>query len=80
MTPQEKQKAMQVSPKEYPEHLPCMNCGREWMQHKGTLCPHPDSATFRNVGGISMPVPYVPGDTTFLPDLDYFKSPNFEVV
>lgn len=80
MTPQEKTRAMQVSKSEYPEHLPCINCGREWMQHCGTLCPAEHSATLRNIGGMTIPVPWAPGDTTFLPDLEYFKTPDFDVV
>lgn len=75
MTPQEKERAMLVSPKEYPEECPCAVCGYRWMQHHGTLCPkrpgylHP----------LGFPVPPSLGDTTFVPDLAFFKEPDFNV-
>lgn len=76
-------KAASTPRTEYPQELPCMVCGNRWMQHKGTLCP-------AQVGGILMieghpavveaRFPLPENATTFIPDLDFLKQPNFDVV
>jgi hypothetical protein len=76
-------KAASVKSTEYPQDLPCVVCKNRWMQHKGTLCP-------AQVGGILMiegqPVcvearfPLPENATTFIPDLEFLKQPDFDVV
>ena len=39
LTREQREKAMSVSPKEYPQEMPCLICGYRWMQHRGMLCP-----------------------------------------
>lgn len=77
MTQAEKELAMLVSPKEYPQDLPCAVCGYRWMQHRGSLCPRkPGYYSFV----LGRPVAPVLGDTTFIPDVAFLKQPDFDVV
>jgi len=76
MTEKERERAMLVSPKEYPQNLPCAICGFRWMQHHGTLCP-------KQPGYLLFGIPRAPimGDTTFIPDVAYLnQNPDFDVV
>jgi hypothetical protein len=78
MTPAEKERAALVSPKEYPQDLPCAICRFRWMQHQGTLCPI-RPGYFDHVLGL--PVPPLMGNTTFIPDVAYLnQNPDFDVV
>jgi len=77
MTWQERERAMSVSPKEFPQDLPCAVCRYRWMQHKGLLCPVRPG--YMSVSGI--PVPPIFGDTTFIPDVAYLnQNPDFDVM
>ena len=77
LTDAEKERAMLVSKDEYPQEMPCIVCRFRWMQHKGTLCPKTPGYFDRF---LQRPVPPTFADTTFLPDLDFYKEPNFDVV
>jgi hypothetical protein len=73
----EKERAMLVSPKEYPGEMPCAVCGYRWMQHRGSLCPkHP--GYFSVI--LQRPIPPIMGDTTFIPDVAFVKEPDFDVI
>ena len=78
MTSAEKERAILVSPKEYPQDLPCAVCGFRWMQHAGTLCPkRPGYYSYV----LDIPVPPIMGDSTFIPDLAYLNvNPDFDVM
>lgn len=72
------QHAINVSPKEFPENMPCAVCGFFWMQHMGTLCParagYFDPLTMHPV------MPVFQNTETFIPDVMYFnQSPDFDV-
>lgn len=73
----ERERAMIADPKEFPQEMPCAVCGFRWMQHKGRLCPsrpgYFDPLTQR-------PVAPIFGDTEFIPDANFFKQPDFDVV
>jgi len=78
MTDADRERAMLVSPKEYPQDLPCAICHHRWMQHKGTLCPVSPGYIERD-GGIKLPV-FAGSNSTFVPDLAYLnQSPDFDV-
>ena len=70
--------AMAVSPKEYPQDMPCMMCQYVWMQHKGTLCPA-RPGYFDPVTGNPV-APIYQAETTFIPDVAYLnQNPDFDV-
>lgn len=73
----ERERAMLVSPKTYPQDMPCCVCGFRWMQHKGTLCPA-RPGYFDPISGL--PVPPTFSDTEFLPDVNFFKEADFDAV
>lgn len=81
MKPKEIERAINVSPKEYPQDMPCAVCGYRWMQHMGLLCPS-------TPGGLRIadgqPVPILPTyqtETTFIPDVSWQNpNPDFDVV
>jgi len=73
------EKAISIDPKTYPQDMPCSVCGFRWMQHMGTLCPV-RPGYIENASGFPKLVLPVFGNTTFLPDLDYYKTPDFDVV
>jgi hypothetical protein len=80
MTEAERERAMLVDRKEYPQDLPCAVCRYRWMQHKGSLCPKVPGHWARTPEGI-VPIPPTFGDTTFIPDVAYLnQSPDFDVV
>jgi hypothetical protein len=76
LTDKERELAMLVSRKEFPQDMPCAVCHFRWMQHRGLLCPIRPG--FMSVTGL--PVPPVYGDSTFIPDVAYFNQPDFDVV
>jgi hypothetical protein len=78
----EREKALLVPKTEYPQEMPCINCGYRWMQHKGLLCPiRPGFMMPLEVGDHIeyFPVEPVFGNSTFLPDVAYYKTPDFDV-
>jgi hypothetical protein len=80
MTEAERERAMLVDRKEYPQDLPCAVCRYRWMQHKGLLCPKVPGHWARTPEGI-VPIPPTFGDTTFIPDVAYLnQNPDFDVV
>ena len=80
LTPRELQTAIEANPKEFPNEMPCANCGHRWMQHMGKLCPATPGG-FMIIDGEMVPIMPVFQETkTFIPDVDYFKTPNFDVV
>lgn len=82
LTRYERERAMQESPKQYPQNMPCAVCGNRWMQHKGTLCPSRVGDAMR-VGTEIIPIlPSFEGsNTTFIPDVAWENpNPDFDVV
>jgi hypothetical protein len=77
VTNTEKERAMLSDKKEFPQDMPCAVCGYRWMQHHGILCPK-TPGYFNHV--LQTAVPPTMGDTTFIPDVDYYKTPDFDVV
>jgi hypothetical protein len=71
-----RERAMLVDPKTYPQEMPCCVCHHRWMQHKGTLCP----ARPGYYGPDGIPVMPVFGDTEFIPDVNFYKEPDFDVI
>lgn len=72
-----RERAMLADAKEFPQEMPCAVCGNRWMQHKGRLCPA-KPGYFDHV--LQRPVPPIFGDTEFIPDANFYKEPNFDVV
>ena len=83
LTAPEIAKAVIADPKEFPQEMPCLQCGFMWMQHCGKLCPErPGAFALMDFGDHFEYVPVTPkwGNTTFIPDLEYFNTnPPFEV-
>lgn len=78
MTEAERERAMLVDRKEYPQDLPCAICHHRWMQHNGTLCPVSPGYITR-MGTVQLPV-FENSNSTFIPDAAYYnQSPDFEV-
>lgn len=78
LTDAERERAALVSPKEYPQEMPCAVCRFRWMQHRGTLCPKTPGYVSQVTGEA---VPPTMGDTTFIPDVAYYsQNPDFDVV
>lgn len=82
LTRAEIEKAALVSPLTYPQDMPCANCKRRWMQHKGLLCPVQDGywSPVRAANGGFIAVPPKFGTDLFIPDEAYYTPPDFEVV
>jgi hypothetical protein len=76
------EKAALTSKLLYPQDMPCMACQRRWMQHRGLLCPIQDGyvSSLRSADGGYIIVPPKFGTDLFIPDEDYYKRPDFEVV
>jgi hypothetical protein len=71
----ERERAMSANKLEFPQEMPCAVCGFRWMQHKGKLCP----ARPGYYGPDGKPVLPVFGDTSFVPDENFYKEPDFDV-
>lgn len=73
----QRERAMLADPKEFPQEMPCAVCGFRWMQHKGRLCParpgYLDPLTHQAI-------PPAMGDTEFIPDADFYKEADFDVI
>lgn len=83
LTADQIEKAANVRRDLYPEKMPCMRCGYMWMTHKGLLCPVKEgsySKIMNPLTGMPYPIPPQYGDQTFLPDEEYYKPPDFEVM
>ena len=82
LTPAELDTLSQVSPRKFPQMMPCLTCGNVWMTHKGMLCPeqvgHISDLKGPNGGHIII-TPKI-GTNVFVPDEDYYKRPDFEVI
>jgi hypothetical protein len=64
----------------YPNECPCAVCGYRWMQHMGLLCPATPGG-FIPLDGEMVPVmPVFRTDSFFIPDLAYYRQPDFDVV
>lgn len=73
--------AINVSPKEYPQNMPCAVCGYRWMQHLGTLCPAKPGGFLVAAGEMVPILPVYQEEMTFLPDVAYYnQNPDFDVV
>jgi hypothetical protein len=63
----------------FPQHMPCVVCGFEWMAHLGLLCPsqegeiHPLSGPN---GGFIIALPEFDGVNLFVPDENWDKEPG----
>lgn len=82
-TQAERIRALEKSPKTYPQDMPCLHCGRRWMQHMGMLCPETDGrwSTIRDAHNQPIPIPPTFGNRLFVPDeLYYNQKPDFDVV
>lgn len=77
LTPAEREKAMLANPKLYPQNMPCMVCHFRWMQHRGKLCPARPGHYSHALGRA---VPPVMGNTEFVPDENFYKTHDFDVV
>lgn len=77
MTQAERERAMSSRKDEFPNDMPCAVCGYRWMQHMGLLCPRTPGHYNQVLGTATPPTQ---GDTTFIPDVDYFKRPDFAVI
>jgi hypothetical protein len=66
----------------YPQEMPCMLCGYRWMQHMGLLCPAKPGGfiPLRDTGELIPVMPIFRTDQFFIPDLAYYKEPDFDVV
>jgi hypothetical protein len=71
------ERAMIADKEEFPQEMPCCVCGFRWMQHKGRLCPS-RPGYFDPVSG--QPVAPVFGNTEFIPDVNFYKEPDFDAV
>lgn len=65
----------------YPQDMPCAMCGYRWMQHKGEVCPVKPGGLKKTILGLTPVVPVFLGSkTAFVPDYEFYKEPNFDVV
>lgn len=83
LTPAQVEKAALASPHLYPQNMPCARCSHLWMTHNGLLCPMREGQVSNIVNpltGQPYVTPPVYGNQTFIPDEDYYKPPDFEVM
>lgn len=66
----------------YPQECPCAICGYRWMQHMGLICPATPGGfiPIRDSGEMIPVMPTFNLDSFFIPDMDFYKTPNFDVV
>lgn len=77
----EREKLFLTNANLYPQEMPCAMCGYRWMQHKGEVCPVKPGGFKQTILGMIPIVPIFSGSkTAFVPDVEFYKEPNFDVV
>lgn len=82
LTPAQLERAALASPHLYPQDCPCVRCKHRWMQHKGMLCPTKDGylSSLTGPNGEKIIVPPEFGVDLFIPDENYYREADFDVV
>jgi len=78
LTDADRERAMLSDRREFPQDMPCASCRHRWMQHKGRLCPVTPGYLSRT--GMPMLPVFEGSNSTFVPDVNYFKEPDFDVM
>lgn len=77
----EREKLFLTNANLYPQEMPCAMCGHRWMQHRGEVCPVRPGGFKQTVLGMIPIMPVFYGSkTAFVPDIEFYKEPNFDVV
>lgn len=83
LTPAQLEKAALHRKDAYPQRMPCAVCAHPWMRHRGLLCPTQEGQIIPLRGGANSQFIVIPpvfdGTSLFVPDENYYKSPDFEV-